>query len=494
MSAALENPRAGEASAAWEPVIGLEVHAQLRTRTKIFCGCSAAYGAPPNRHVCPVCLGHPGVLPVLNRKVVELAMRAALAMGCEVHAASRFARKNYFYPDLPKGYQISQYDAPLATGGGLDVGPLETARRVRLVRIHLEEDAGKIIHDGAWSLVDFNRAGVPLIEIVSEPDIRTAEDASEYLKELRLLLRSLGVCDGNMEEGSLRCDANVSVRRRGEEKLGTRAELKNLNSFKYVKDAIEHEVQRQVALLESGERVVQETRQYDPGTGRTAPMRSKEEAHDYRYFPDPDLPPLRVDAQWIEAVRVSLRETPRARRTRYVKTLGLSDYDAAVLVSEEGLGEFFEAVLKVHDDAKSAANFLMSEMLKELKEVGGDIDRCRTAPREVGALLEMVRKGEIARATAKDVFVKMFREGVGAAEYVKARGLGQVSDYDALRTLSGSLVAQNADKAAEYHGGKEKLFGFFMGLVMKATGGKASPELAKKALQDALDEKKPPTP
>jgi len=332
---------------------------------------------------------------------------------------------------------------------------------------------------------------VPLIEIVSEPDVRSAEEAAEYLKELRLVLRTLGVCDGNMEEGSLRCDANVSVRRRGETTLGTRAELKNLNSFKYVKDAIDREIERQVELLEGGGRVVQETRLYDPATGKTAAMRSKEEAHDYRYFPEPDLPPLRVSPQWIEAVKGSLRELPRARRVRYTGTLGLSDYEANVLVAEDGLGEFFEAILKTHDDAKGAANFLMTEMLRELKEVGGDVDRCAASPRDVAMLLEMVRSGKLARATAKDVFAKMFREGVRPEAYVTEHGLAQLQDASALDEVAAAVVEKNAEKVTAYHGGKDKLFGFFMGQLMKETGGKANPDLARKALEAALAKKKP---
>jgi aspartyl-tRNA(Asn)/glutamyl-tRNA(Gln) amidotransferase subunit B len=480
-------------AADYEAVIGLEVHCQLLTESKIFCGCSTRFGAPPNTNVCPICLGMPGVLPVLNRRAVEFALRAALALECAVQPRSIFARKNYFYPDLPKGYQISMYDRPLAVKGRLEIDTPCGRRAIGITRIHMEEDAGKLLHEGLpdserSSYVDFNRSGVPLIEIVSEPDLRTPEEAHAYYSGLRALLVAIGVTDGNMEEGSLRCDANVSLRPRGREAFGTKAELKNLNSFRFVQRALEHEIRRQTDLLDRGERVVQETRLYDPKQDRTSPMRSKEEAHDYRYFPEPDLLPLDVSGTWIEQVRKSLPELPAARRARFVTEYGLPEKDAQVLVSEAALADYFEAAARATGgDAKAAANWVTTEVLRKVNERKTGVSSIPLDPGRLGSLIRLVKDGSISGKIAKEVFEEIYDSGRDPDEVVRERGLSQVSDEETIREAIDQVIAQNQDQVAKYRGGKTGLLGFFVGQVMKTTGGKANPALVNRLLKDRLD-------
>ncbi len=485
-----------EVLARYEPVIGLEVHAQLLTRSKLFCGCANRFGAPPNTLVCEVCLGLPGALPVLNRHAVALALRASLALGCRVHETSVFERKNYFYPDLPKGYQISQYQAPLATDGGLEIEAAGGARRVHIARLHMEEDAGKLLHEGfAWSGeksgVDLNRAGVPLVEIVTEPDLHGAEEAHAYLSALRAVLLYAQVSDGNMEEGSLRCDANVSVRPRGATSLGTRAEVKNLNSFRNVARAIEHEVARQVALVESGREVVQETRLYDAARGETAPLRSKEDAHDYRYFPEPDLPPLAVSPAWLAELRASLPELPAARRRRFVSEYALPAYDAGVLTQERALADYFEQVARASGNAKAASNWIMTELLRKLKDDARPLTAAlATAPvtaSSTAELIGLVTKGTISGKIAKDVFEKAWASGEPPAVIVEREGLAQIDDEGALAAAVAELVAASPEQVASYRGGKAAALGWFVGQVMKKTGGRANPQRLNELLKKALD-------
>ena len=477
------------------PVIGLEVHAQLATKTKIFCGCSTEFGAAPNHHTCPVCLGMPGVLPALNRRAVELAVRAGVALGCEVRRKSVWARKNYFYPDLPKGYQISQYELPLCEGGGIAIDTPAGERTIRLVRIHLEEDAGKNVHgvsaDGA-SGVDLNRAGVPLAEIVSQPDLRSIDEAIDYLKSLRAILMYLGVNDGNLEEGSFRCDANVSIRRRGDPKLGTRCELKNMNSFRFLRQAIDYEVRRQVEIVESGGQVVQETRLFDPERGETRSMRSKEEAHDYRYFPEPDLPPLVVDDALVEEVRRSLPELPRARAHRYQRELGLSAFDAGVLTAERAVADFFDAALAAYgagaDAAKKVANWVNGEGARLANETGLAPPRWKVGPAQLAAILRLLDAGAVNQNGAKAVFEEVFRNGGEPDAIVKARGLGQVSDEGAVSAAVERVVDASPAEVERYRAGDKKLLGYFVGQVMKGLKGKGNPAvvnaLVKKKLGD----------
>jgi aspartyl-tRNA(Asn)/glutamyl-tRNA(Gln) amidotransferase subunit B len=476
----------------WEAVIGLEVHAQLHTRTKIFCGCSTEFGAPPNSQVCPVCLGLPGALPVLNRQAVDYAIKAALACGCQVQARSIFARKNYFYPDLPKGYQISQYEHPLAVGGGLQISVAGQTKRVGLTRIHMEEDAGKSLHEGfpdsdRRTYVDYNRSGVPLIEIVSEPDMRSAAEAAEFFSRLRNILVWLGVSDGNMEEGSLRCDANVSIRPAGQSTLGTKAEVKNVNSFRYLEKALEFEISRQTDVLERGGKIVQETRLWDTSTGRTHSMRSKEEAHDYRYFPEPDLPPLVIDPTRIERVRASMPELPEARSRRFVSEYSIPMYDAGVLTQSVALADYFEATAKAAGNAKAASNWIMGELLRTLNERGQSISDITLTPAALAGLIALIDKGTLSSSIAKAVFATMYDTGRSAEDIVRVEGLAQNSDESALLAIVSEVMRGNADAVAQYRGGKRQTFGFLVGQVMKGSGGRANPRLASDLLKRVLE-------
>ena len=476
------------ASDAYEAVIGLEVHTHLLTRSKLFCGCPASFGAGPNENACPVCIGMPGVLPVLNRNAVELALRMALAAHSEMQNYSVFARKSYFYPDLPKGYQISQYELPLCKGGYIEIGNGGGAqRRIRLVRIHMEEDAGKNIHEADSSLVDFNRSGVPLVEIVSEPDIRSADEAGAYLRELRAILRYVGASEGRMEEGNFRCDVNVSVRRKGSSELGTKTEIKNLNSFRFVEKAIAYEVPRQVQILEAGGKIVQETHLWDPIREETRPMRSKEFANDYRYFPEPDLPPLRLEAEMIERVRASMPELPAPRRERFQREFGLGTYEATILTEDREIADYFESLLRTGlSNPKSAAHWTMTEVLRAMNETGKPLDQAVPPAAETGALLKLVQDGNISLNAAKTVFAAMCKSGQGANSTVNEMGLIQVSDEAAIAAACDKVIAAEASKVAEYRTGRDKLFGFFVGQVMKAMGGKGNPKIVNEVLRQRL--------
>jgi aspartyl-tRNA(Asn)/glutamyl-tRNA(Gln) amidotransferase subunit B len=476
----------------YEAVIGLEIHAHLRTRTKIFCGCSTAFGGSPNAHACPICLGFPGVLPVLNRAAVDLGIRAGLALGCHINTRSIFARKNYFYPDLPKGYQISQYDQPLASRGLVAYDTSAGARRIGITRIHLEEDAGKLLHEGfadsgRKSYVDYNRSGVPLIEIVTEPDLRSAADASEFFSRLRAILVWLEVNDGNMEEGSLRCDANVSVRHAGASELGTKVEVKNLNSFRFLQKALEYEIDRQTEVIERGGRVVQETRLWDPAAGETMSMRSKEEAHDYRYFPEPDLPPVLVDDERIEHIRDGLPELPDERRRRFVAAHGLSEQDAAQLTQSRALSDFFEQTVAAGASARQASNWLRGELAHALKARNADIAESPVPPDRLAALLALIDRGTISSAIAKSVFETMLQTGDHPAEIVRAQGLTQIDDESKIAGLIADVLSVHADAVAQCRAGKGSAFGFLVGQVMKAAGGKANPKRVNDLLKAALD-------
>jgi aspartyl-tRNA(Asn)/glutamyl-tRNA(Gln) amidotransferase subunit B len=477
----------------WQIVLGLEVHAQLLTRSKIFCGCSTAFGGAPNSHVCPVCLGMPGVLPALNRQVVEFAIRTGLALGCAIQEKSVFARKNYFYPDLPKGYQVSQYELPICVGGGVEFAVDGVERRVRLTRIHMEEDAGKNLHgvsaEGS-SGVDLNRAGVPLLEIVSEPDLRSVDEAVEYLKALRAVLMYLGVNDGNLEEGSFRCDANVSVMPRGSAALGTRCELKNLNSFRFLRQAVDFEMRRQVEILEGGGKVEQETRLFDPQRGETRSMRSKEEAHDYRYFPEPDLPPVIVPRAWVDEVRGTLPELPRARAARYQRELGLSAYDAGLLTADREVAEWFDAALAARgggaEAAKRIANLVNGDLARLANESGLPPSRWRIAPAALAGVVRLADQGVIGGPGVRQVIEELFRDGGDPEAIVQARGLAQVSDEAAVEAAADAVLAASPGEVERYRAGNRKLLGFFVGQVMKAMKGKGNPAVVNAVLTRKL--------
>ena len=489
-----QRPRvAPETKDRYEAVIGLEVHAQLKTLTKAFCGCSTRFGDAPNSHTCPVCLGLPGALPVLNRKARDLAIRASLSLHCEIHERSVFARKNYFYPDLPKGYQISMYELPLATKGCLEFELDGAVKRVGITRVHMEEDAAKNLHEGfadsdRWSYIDYNRCGVPLIEIVSEPDIRTPAQAYSYLTTLKQVLEYTEVSDCNMEEGSLRCDANVSVRLRGAPKFGTKVEAKNLNSFRYLQHALEYEIERQIGVLEAGGQIVQETRLWNVAAGRTEQMRSKEFAHDYRYFPDPDLLPLLAPERLVDEVRAEMPELPDVKRARFLKEYGITPYDAEVLTATRALADYFEAAVRAGAPTKAAANWISTELLRRLNEAGKEIEDCLVSPVALAELLAKIESAEITAATGKKVFATMFDSGKHAADIISAEGMAQISDAGAIEKIARAVVAKNAENTSKYRAGNEGVFKFFVGQVMKETRGQANPQVVNDVLKRVLAE------
>jgi aspartyl-tRNA(Asn)/glutamyl-tRNA(Gln) amidotransferase subunit B len=473
----------------YETVVGLEVHVELHTKSKIFCGCSTSFGAPPNTHTCPVCLGHPGVLPVLNRQAVEYAMKAAMAINCEIAEWCKFDRKNYFYPDSPKAYQISQFDQPIGQNGWIDIEVNGKTKRIGITRLHLEEDAGKLTHiDGGFgSLADFNRVGTPLVEIVSEPDIRSPEEAKAYLEKLRAIMQYCDVSDVKMEEGSLRCDANISIRPFGQEKFGTRAELKNMNSFRGVQRGLEYEELRQADILDSGGIVVQETRRWDEGQGKTISMRSKEEAHDYRYFPDPDLVRLHIDSEWMARVQASIPELPDARQMRYTEQYSLSSYDAGVLTASMKLADFFEESLKHTSDAKASANWIMGELLGYLNANVLELEDVKITGQGLGEMIQLIEKGTISSKIAKTVFKGLVETGKSPQQIVEEQGLVQISDEGAILSVVDAIIAANPQSVEDFRNGKEKAIGFLVGQIMKETKGKANPGLVNKLLMDRLN-------
>ena len=488
MSSSLATP---DQIAKYEVVIGLETHVQLATNTKIFCGCPTSFGAPPNSNVCPVCLGLPGALPVLSRQAVELAIKAAFALNCKINPSSQFARKNYFYPDSPKGYQISQHDKPLCEHGHVDIVVNDTPKRLGITRIHMEDDAGKSIHDGFRdsddnSYVDLNRCGTPLIEIVSEPDMRSSDEAHAYLTELKQVLEYVEISDCDMEKGNLRCDANVSVRIKGVEELGTRAEVKNLNSFRFLKMAIEYEVARQVGILEDGGRIAQETRSFNTATGETVSMRSKEEAHDYRYFPEPDLVPLRISDSWKQRVLATVPELPSAKRARFINEYGLREYDAEVLTTNKHLAAYFEEVAKTSGDGRAAGNWVMGDLSGALKEAGKSITESPIIAPALGELIKLILSGELSGKLAKEVFSKMFETGDSARVIVDREGLKQISDSGALETIIDDVLAANPKQVEQYKGGKTTVAGFLVGQVMKLSKGQANPAAVNELLKQKL--------
>ncbi len=472
----------------YETVIGLEVHVELHTESKIFCGCRVSFGAPPNTNTCPICLGHPGVLPVLNRQAVEYAMKAAMALNCEIPEWCKFDRKNYFYPDSPKAYQISQYDQPIGQNGWIDIEVNGQTKRIGITRLHLEEDAGKLTHveGGSASLVDFNRVGTPLIEIVSEPDIRSPEEAKAYLEKLKAIMQYCDVSDVRMEQGSLRCDANISLRPYGQKEFGTKAELKNMNSFRGVQRGLEYEQLRQADVLESGGKIVQETRRWDEAQGKTFSMRSKEEAHDYRYFPDPDLVRVHIDDEWKARVRASIPELPDARQARYIEQYGLSSYDAGVLTASMKLADFFEDSLKYTSDAKASANWIMGELLGYLNANNLEFEDVKITGQGLGEMIGLIEKGTISNKIAKTVFKSMIESGKSPQQIVEEQGLVQISDEGAILAIVDKVIAANPQSVEDYRNGKDKAIGFLVGQIMKETKGKANPGLVNKLLADRL--------
>ena len=478
----------------YEEVIGLEVHAQMLTETKIFCRCSTKFGSEPNTQTCPVCIGMPGVLPVLNKKALEFTIKTGLAMNCAISSYSRFARKNYFYPDLPKGYQISQYELPICEKGHVEIVVDGVIKKIGITRIHMEEDAGKNIHESAlpkagggnYSFVDLNRAGVPLMEIVSEPDITRPGEAVEYMKKLRAILRYLGVCDGNMEQGSLRCDANVSVRPVGQEGFGVKAEIKNLNSFKFVEKALEYEIERQIKILKEGGKIIQETRLWNAERGMTESMRTKEEAHDYRYFPEPDLVPIMTDRQWIDEIKKSLPELPDAKRERFVSEHRLPEYDADLMTSEKSLADWFEEAVRLGGQPKAVSNWIMSDLMRLLNTENKSIEESPIKPKQLVDMLRLIENATISGKIAKTVFEEMYKTGRDAESIVKEKGLVQISDAGEIEKIVDDVIVKNPKEVARYRSGEEKLLGFFVGHVMKLTKGKANPQLVNELLKKKL--------
>ncbi|MCX7970884.1 MAG: Asp-tRNA(Asn)/Glu-tRNA(Gln) amidotransferase subunit GatB [Negativicutes bacterium] len=476
----------------WEMVIGLEVHSELKTRSKIFCGCSTRFGSSPNSNICPVCLGLPGVLPVLNQKVLEFAIKAGLALNCRIAAHSKFDRKNYYYPDLPKNYQISQYDLPIAENGWLDVEVGDGIKRIGITRIHMEEDAGKLVHAGSTitssshSLVDYNRTGVPLIEIVSEPDLRSPEEARAYLEKLKAILEYIEVSDCKMEEGSLRCDANISLRRHGQTKFGIKTEIKNLTSFRAVQRGLEYEAGRQQTILDEGGVIEQETRSWDEEKGVTVLLRGKEHAHDYRYLPDPDLVPLEIDRQWVEELKKQLPELPSARKQRYIEQMGLSDYDAGVLTASRATADYFEQVLAAGASPKGAANWVTVELAGKLNQSGLTISQSPVPAAQLAQLLKLIDDRVISGKIAKDVFARMWQTGKEPEQIIREEGLTQISDDDSLRQMVEQVISQHPQTVADFHAGKEKAVGFLVGQIMKLSRGKANPEIVNRMLREKL--------
>ncbi|NGZ02522.1 MAG: Asp-tRNA(Asn)/Glu-tRNA(Gln) amidotransferase GatCAB subunit B [Nitrospira sp. WS238] len=473
----------------YETIIGVEVHAQLRTKSKMFCGCGTMFGLSANSQTCPVCLGLPGSLPVINRMAVEMAVRAGLALNCTITAHNQFARKNYFYPDLPKGYQISQYESPICQHGWIEIVGVEGTKRVRIRRAHLEEDAGKNVHEtgAGGSRVDLNRAGTPLLEIVTEPDMQSADEVVSYLKGLRDILMYLEVCDGNMEEGNFRCEPNLSLRPVGQKEFGTKVELKNINSFKYVKDAVEYEIKRQTKVLRDGGKIYQETRLWNIDRGETAVMRSKEEAHDYRYFPDPDLVPLKLQPDWIEGLRSSLPELPAIRMRRFIEVYGLPEYDAGLITASKGLAEYFEACVTQFNHPKTVSNWVMGELTRELNNSATDIAASPVSPERLVSLLQMVEKGAISLKVARELFPELYKSGKSPEQIVQEKGLTQVSDEGALGKVIDEVLAKSPRQVAQFKEGKQQVLGFLVGQVMKTSGGKANPGKVNELLRKKLN-------
>ena len=475
----------------YEPVIGLEVHAQLETRSKIFCGCSTTFGEEPNTLTCPVCTGQPGSLPVVNRKAVEFSIKLGLATSCRIAPYSLFARKNYFYPDLPKGYQISMYEYPLAEEGFIEIMVEGQKKRIQIIRIHMEEDAGKLKHGetpetASFSYVDFNRTGVPLVEIVSGPDIRSPEEAGDYLRKLRGILQYLEICTGDMEKGTFRCDANVSIRPKGQREFGTRTELKNMNSFRHVEKALEYEIKRQIAVVEDRKEIVQETRLWDVDQGITISMRGKEEAHDYRYFPDPDLVPLRIDEKWVDEIRQGLPELPDEKKERFVQQYQIPEYDAEILTSAKAMATYYEECVRLFPEPKTVSNWMMGDLLRELKRDEREIDQCPVTPQHLVDMLDMIKEGTISGKIAKDVLEEMYRTGEHPEKIVRVKGWVQILDEEEIEKAIGKAMEANPKQVEDYRKGKEKLFGFFVGEVMKQTKGKANPKLVNELLRKKL--------